>query len=74
MMLGLVIYIATLKGEVGDKMRPQSALQPPRFSYRYGWCFLLLQMGLVSTEAAGMAAIFLYIYWHKVSEWSEVSQ
>ncbi|KAG7157746.1 Voltage-dependent calcium channel gamma-7 subunit-like, partial [Homarus americanus] len=64
MMLGVVIYIATLKGEVGDKLRPRSSFQPPRFTYSYGWCFLLLMLGFVTTETAGITAIFLYIYWH----------
>ncbi|XP_042242460.1 uncharacterized protein LOC121879757 [Homarus americanus] len=73
MMLGVVIYIATLKGEVGDKLRPRSSFQPPRFTYSYGWCFLLLMLGFVTTETAGITAIFLYIYWHK-REWQQKCQ
>ncbi|XP_045594520.1 uncharacterized protein stg1 [Procambarus clarkii] len=70
MMVGVVVYIATLKGEVGDKLRPRSSFQPPRFTYTYGWCFLLLMPAFLASETAGIAAIFLYIYWHK-REWRE---
>ncbi|XP_063886320.1 uncharacterized protein LOC135114341 isoform X1 [Scylla paramamosain] len=73
MLLGVVIYIATLKGEVGDRLRPRSAFQPPLFTYTYGWCFLLLVVAFVSTEMAGTAAVFLFIYRHK-REWLQKRQ
>ncbi|XP_069983667.1 uncharacterized protein [Penaeus vannamei] len=69
MMLGIVIYIATLKGEVAEKLRPKSTFQEPLFVYAYGWSFLLIVAGFISTEVAGITAIFLYIYWHK-RDWS----
>ncbi|XP_042863661.1 uncharacterized protein LOC122247993 [Penaeus japonicus] len=69
MMLGIVIYIATLKGEVAEKLRPKSTFQEPLFVYAYGWSFLLIIAGFISTEVAGITAIFLYIYWHK-RDWS----
>nr|XP_053654975.1 uncharacterized protein LOC128704044 [Cherax quadricarinatus]XP_053654976.1 uncharacterized protein LOC128704044 [Cherax quadricarinatus]XP_053654977.1 uncharacterized protein LOC128704044 [Cherax quadricarinatus]XP_053654978.1 uncharacterized protein LOC128704044 [Cherax quadricarinatus]XP_053654979.1 uncharacterized protein LOC128704044 [Cherax quadricarinatus] len=68
MMVGVVMYIATLKGEVGDKLKARSIFQLPRFSYSYGWCFLLLMPAFLATETAGMTSIFLYIYWYK-REW-----
>ncbi|XP_071536452.1 uncharacterized protein [Panulirus ornatus] len=73
MLVGVVVYIATLKALLGDKLRPGSTLQPPLFTYSYGWCFLLLLLGFITTEAAGTAAIFLYIYWHK-REWRHKSR
>ncbi|XP_068230006.1 uncharacterized protein stg1 [Palaemon carinicauda] len=70
MMLGMVIYIATLKGEVAEKLRPRSTFQPPLFVYTYGWSCYLIMLGFITTEIAGITAVFLYIYWHK-RDWSK---
>ncbi|KAK3860406.1 hypothetical protein Pcinc_033541 [Petrolisthes cinctipes] len=68
MMLGAVMYIATLKGELGEKMRSRSPHTAPLFTYTYGWCFFALGLALVSSMAAGTSAIFLFIYRQK-REW-----
>ncbi|XP_063223483.1 uncharacterized protein LOC134531644 isoform X2 [Bacillus rossius redtenbacheri] len=68
MLIGLVMYISIFKAEIGSKLRPRSQLQPPLFTYRYGFSFLLVVSGFMSTEVAGTCAIFLYIYWHQL-EW-----
>ncbi|CAB3363918.1 Hypothetical predicted protein [Cloeon dipterum] len=65
MLTGLVMYISVFKAEIGSKLRPRSQLQPPMFTYSYGFSFLLVVMGFVATEGAGTCAIFLYIYWHQ---------
>ncbi|KAJ8872002.1 hypothetical protein PR048_028342 [Dryococelus australis] len=68
MLIGLVMYISIFKAEIGSKLRPRSQLQPPLFTYRYGFSFVLVVSGFMSTEVAGTCAIFLYIYWHQL-EW-----
>lgn len=62
---GLVIYISTFKSEVGIKLQDQSSLQPPLFTYRYGFSFLLVVSCFMATELTGTSAIFLYINLHK---------
>lgn len=62
MLFGLVMYISIFKAEVGGKLRPRSQLQPPAFTYKYGYSFLLYVCGFVSTQLAGISAIFLFIY------------
>ena len=66
MMLGVVIYIATLKGEVAEKLRPKNSFEPPLFSYKYGWSLYLVMVTFISEKITGISAVFLYIYWHKV--------
>ncbi|KAK9738116.1 PMP-22/EMP/MP20/Claudin tight junction [Popillia japonica] len=62
MLFGLVMYISIFKAEIGGKLRPKSQLQPPAFTYKYGYSFLLYVCGFVSTQLAGISAIFLFIY------------
>lgn len=70
MLIGLVMYISIFKAEIGSKLRPRSQLQPPLFTYRYGFSFLLVVAGFMASETAGICAIFLYIYWHQL-EWGQ---
>uniref|UniRef100_T1IAZ6 Voltage-dependent calcium channel gamma-5 subunit n=1 Tax=Rhodnius prolixus TaxID=13249 RepID=T1IAZ6_RHOPR len=65
MLIGLVMYISVFKAEIGGKLRPKSQLQPPQFTYKYGYSFLLYVSGFMSIETAGTCAVFLYIYWHQ---------
>ena len=48
--IGLIVYIALLKGEIGAKLVPTSLLSPPRLSYAYGWSFLLLICSFLCCE------------------------
>ncbi|XP_049855358.1 uncharacterized protein LOC126335926 [Schistocerca gregaria] len=68
MLIGLVMYISIFKAEIGSKLRPRSQLQPPLFTYRYGFSFLLVVSGFMASETAGTCAVFLYIFWHQL-EW-----
>lgn len=70
MLFGLVMYISVFKAEIGSKLRPRSTLQPALFTYRYGYSFILIVFGFMSTEMAGTCAIFLYIYWHQ-QDWDK---
>lgn len=62
MLLGLIMYISVFKAEVGSKLRQRSQLEPPVFTYRYGYSFLLYVGGFVSTQIAGISGVFLFIY------------
>lgn len=61
MLFGLIMYISVFKAEVGYKLRPRSQLQPPAFTYSYGYSFLLYVCGFIGTQVAGISAIFLFI-------------
>ncbi|BET02831.1 PMP-22/EMP/MP20/Claudin family [Nesidiocoris tenuis] len=68
MLIGMVMYISVFKAEIGSKLRPRSQVQPPLFTFEYGYSFLLYVSGFVSIETAGTCAVFLYIYWHQ-NDW-----
>lgn len=65
MLVGLVMYISVFKAEVGYKLREPSFSQPPAFTYRYGYSFILYVSGFVTIEMAGTSAVFLFIYWYQ---------
>uniref|UniRef100_A0A0P5RW56 Voltage-dependent calcium channel gamma-5 subunit n=1 Tax=Daphnia magna TaxID=35525 RepID=A0A0P5RW56_9CRUS len=65
LLLGLVVYVSVFTAEIGSKLRPSSSLQPPMFTYIYGYSFYLVVTGFLAAEVAGTAAIFLFIYWHR---------
>ncbi|XP_050298384.1 voltage-dependent calcium channel gamma-4 subunit [Anthonomus grandis grandis] len=62
MLLGLIVYIALFKAEVGSKLRSVSAIRPPLFEYTYGYSFFLYIVGLIATNFAGLGCIFLFMY------------
>lgn len=69
---GVVTYIATFKGEVGNKLRPKSSFQGPMFIYNYGYSFLLAIGALIFNELAGACHVFLFIRQHQIDwkiEW-----
>ncbi|XP_075230688.1 stargazin-like protein [Lycorma delicatula] len=70
MLIGLVMYISIFKAEIGSKLRPRSQLQPPMFTFQYGYSFLLYVSGFMAIETAGTCAVFLYISWQQ-KEWSK---
>lgn len=65
MLVGLVMYISVFKAEIGYKLRQPSFSQPPIFTYRYGYSFILYVSGFITIEMAGTSAVFLYIYWYQ---------
>lgn len=65
MLVGLVMYISVFKAEVGYKLRQPSFSQPPSFTYRYGYSFILYVSGFITIEMAGTSAVFLFIYWYQ---------
>lgn len=62
MLFGLIMYISIFKAEVGGKLRPRSQMLSPAFEYSYGYSFVLYVCGFISTQVAGISAIFLFIY------------
>lgn len=65
MLIGLVMYISVFKAEVGSKLRQPPFSQPPVFTYRYGYSFILYVSGFMTIELAGTSAIFLFINWYQ---------
>lgn len=61
MLTGVIMYISIFKAEVGYKLKPKSALQPPLFIFHYGHSFLLYVFGFIITEFVGILNVFLYI-------------
>ena len=64
-LLGLVVYVSVFTAEIGSKLRPSSSLQPPLFTYTYGYSFQMVVTGFLAAEVAGTSAVFLFIYWHR---------
>ena len=64
--MGCVMYIATLKGEVWQKLRPKSIYTPAPFTYNYGVHFVLMIAAFTCSELAGFSAIMLFVNWYKV--------
>ena len=65
LLLGLVVYVSVFTAEIGSKLRPSSSLQPPLFTYTYGYSFQMVVTGFLAAEVAGTSAVFLFIYWHR---------
>lgn len=63
--MGFVVYVSVFTAEIGSKLRPSSSLQPPLFTYSYGYSFQLVVTGFLAVEVAGTSAVFLFIYWHR---------
>lgn len=70
---GIVIYIATFKAEVGNKLRPKSSFQGPMFVYTYGYSFMFAVAALILCELTGTFAIFLYIRQYQL-EWKKEAE
>ena len=47
LLLGLVVYVSVFTAEIGSKLRPSSSLQPPMFTYTYGYSFHLVVTGFL---------------------------
>jgi hypothetical protein len=50
LLLGLVVYVSVFTAEIGSKLRPSSSLQPPMFTYTYGYSFHLVVTGFLAGE------------------------
>jgi len=62
MMMGCVMYIATLKGEIWRKLKPISAFTPAPFAYSYGVHFALMVASFTCTELTGFCSIMISIH------------
>ena len=62
MFVGMIIYISTFKAEVQSKLVRRTQLQPPLFTYSYGYSFLLLIASFLLCEIAGKATCLHYSY------------
>ena len=64
LLLGLVVYVSVFTAEIGSKLRPSSSLQPPMFTYTYGYSFLLVVTGFLAAEVTNtmLYDIYMYIY------------
>ncbi|XP_017782755.1 PREDICTED: voltage-dependent calcium channel gamma-8 subunit [Nicrophorus vespilloides] len=61
MLFGLIVYISIFKSEIGGKLRPRSQLQPPAFTYSYGFSFFLYVFGFICTQLTGVCSLHLVI-------------
>ncbi|KAF2364257.1 PMP-22/EMP/MP20/Claudin superfamily [Trinorchestia longiramus] len=64
MMMGCVMYISTMKGEVWHKLWPKSTHSPALFVYSYGGSFMIMIVAFTCSELAGFSLVMLFIYWH----------
>jgi len=73
LLIGLVVYISVLQSEMGTKLRPKNSMDAPPFEYKYGYSFILVVVGFMSTEMTGILATFFYIYWHQLDWFSKTA-
>ena len=62
-LIGIIIYIGAVSGEVGSKANKNIA-KPP-FRYHYGTGFMLTIGSFIVSELSGVLSVYLYISRHK---------
>ncbi|KAH9490035.1 Voltage-dependent calcium channel gamma-7 subunit [Bulinus truncatus] len=65
-LVGIILYIGSITGEVGNK--PRASVEEPRFIYDYGSSFFMAVGSFVLTELSGVFSVYLYISKHKHSQ------
>ncbi|CAL1531570.1 unnamed protein product, partial [Lymnaea stagnalis] len=65
-LVGIILYIGSITGEVGNK--PRASIEEPRFLYDYGSSFFMAVGSFVLTELSGVFSVYLYISKHKHSQ------
>lgn len=65
-LVGIILYIGSITGEVGNK--PRASIEEPRFLYDYGSSFFMAVGSFVLTELSGVFSVYLYISKHKLSQ------
>ncbi|XP_005112569.1 voltage-dependent calcium channel gamma-2 subunit-like, partial [Aplysia californica] len=65
-LVGIILYIGSITGEVGNK--PRASIEEPKFLYDYGSSFFMAVGSFVLTELSGVFSVYLYISKHKQSQ------
>ena len=65
-MVGVILYISSITGEVGNK--PRASIEEPKFEYDYGSSFFMAVGSFVLTELSGVLSVYLYISKYKQSQ------
>ena len=61
LLLGLVVYVSVFTAEIGSKLRPSSSLQPPMFTYTYGYSFHLVVTGFLLAKVSYNLLVLTYV-------------
>lgn len=62
-MVGIILYIGSITGEVGNK--PRQSIGEPNFVYSYGSSFMMAVGSFALTELSGVLCVYLFISRHK---------
>ena len=65
-LVGVILYISSITGEVGNK--PRASIEEPKFEYDYGSSFFMAVGSFVLTELSGVLSVYLYISKYKQSQ------
>ncbi|GFO12416.1 voltage-dependent calcium channel gamma-5 subunit [Plakobranchus ocellatus] len=65
-LVGIILYIGSITGEVGNK--PRASIEEPKFKYDYGSSFFMAVGSFVLTELSGVFSVYLYISKYKQSQ------
>lgn len=65
-LVGIILYIGSITGEVGNK--PRASIEVPKFEYEYMSSFYMSVGSFVMTELSGVFSVYLYISKHKHSQ------
>ncbi|RUS82730.1 hypothetical protein EGW08_009510, partial [Elysia chlorotica] len=65
-LVGVILYISSITGEVGNK--PRASIEEPKFEYDYGSSFYMAVGSFVLTELSGVLSVYLYISKYKQSQ------
>ncbi|CAO1388965.1 unnamed protein product [Diamesa tonsa] len=71
MLSGLIMFISIFKSEVHHKLRRNSTLEAPLFSFKYGTSFLLYVIGFICTEFSGIGLISLFNRLQKIAQFNQ---
>ena len=65
-LVGIILYIGSITGEVGNK--PRATIETPKFEYHYGSSFIMSVGSFILTEFSGVFSVYLYMSKHKQSQ------
>ncbi|CAJ0960676.1 unnamed protein product, partial [Mesorhabditis belari] len=59
--LCIIVYMASVSREVGNKIYPASELDDPIFYYHYGFSFILVKCSFLLTETAALLTVVVFM-------------
>lgn len=64
-LVGIVVYVSAVTGEAADNKPKPTAMDEPKFLYRYGPSFFVTVASFVGAEVTGVLSVHVYIHRYK---------